>query len=91
MTQMGEWKGNVTAHRSGRRKGSPDKFYGLPKVMQSFGEEMGQTNPLQAPTPMIFTLYHVGFYCNILRLQGKNKDSVNGCNPRSGGGKGEKT
>lgn len=73
-----------------RKKQSPDKFNELPKVTKSFGAEMGWKIPFQTPSPVIFTLYYAGFHCNILRLQGRNKDSVNGCNPRWGGGRSER-
>lgn len=88
---MWEWKDNLTAHSFWRRKWSWDKFNDLPKFTKSSGAERGLTFPFQTPSPVVFPLHYTGFHYNTLGLQGKNKDSINGCNPRCGAGKGRRT
>ena len=43
------------------------------KVTQSFGEEMEWMMAFQKPNPVIFTVYHSGFYYNTLQLQGEKR------------------
>ena len=73
------------------RKWSPDKFNDLLKVTQSVGAEMELTVAFQRPNSVIFTVYHAGFHCNTLRLQGKKKGAINDCNSRWKGEKEGKT
>ena len=52
---------------------------------------MELTVAFQRPNSVIFTVYHAGFHCNTLRLQGKKKGAVNDCNSRWKGEKEGKT